>query len=375
MKPATIMLCMLTFLGLSDSGWAQDATPSPPGQAAPGPGSPLPQHSTTRTFDLSGLQKRAISFSDQIRGPATDLFTFFAILALIWTGYHAQFRGLQEFVGTLLRIVVTSALIANYKTMLPILLQSRDALKAQLYSGSFDVTAQLGAALANVGSTIGVMSLTGVAAGVALFGIVVVVVVIYSMQLLFEAVLVGFGPFAIAALAFSHSRGVFTMWLKTLVAVVLIPVGWLLGANFFSAIAGTDSASMATINDLLVTIIYIAGFGAIYAGMPFMMVWIVNSASGAAAAAMPSLIGSMSNLFAGGSILSRGFSGSAMAVAHSSLGAPAGGIQTANPPVSGGPSAPAKTVANQNTVYEQRISSAHKVHEEIQRKPQNKTKT
>ncbi len=352
----------------------QETPGNPPPPPAPGPGLALPEHSKPQNFDLSGLQKRALAFSGQIRESATELFAFFAVLALIWTGYHAQFRGLHEFIGTLLRIAFTSTLIANYKTIVPILLQSRDALLAQLHPGAFDVTAQLGAALANVGATIGVMSLTGLAAGFALFGIVIVAVVIYSMQLLFEAVLVGFGPFAIAALAFSHSRGIFTMWLKTLIAVALVPVGWLLGASFFSAIAGTDSASATTIKDLLATIIYIAGFGAIYMGMPFVMVWIVNSAGGAAAAAMPTLVGAVTGLMAGGGGLGRAVSGAVTTTGSAVAAAIPSAVSTVSA-ASNVAHFPTPSSSRSSTNYEERIMAVQRVREEMHQNTPPKDKS
>ncbi len=362
MKPIFLFLCGCFFLVASLSG--QDSTDSPPPPPAPGPGLVLPEHSKPQTFDLSGLQKRSLAFSDQIRESATELFTLFAILALIWTGYHAQFRGLHEFVGTLLHITLTSTLIINYKGIVPILIQSRDALLTQLHPGTFDITAQLGAALANVGATIGVMSLTGLAAGFALFGIVIMAVVIYSMQLLFEAVLIGFGPFAVAALAFSHSRGIFTMWFKTLIAVALVPVGWLLGANFFSAIAGIDPASTTPIKDLLATIIYIAGFGAIYTGMPFIMVWIVNSASGAAAAAMPTLVSAVTGVMANGSGLGKAVFSSATAVGTASTTMTTSAI-TSVPALSTTAHFASASSGRTATNYEERIMAAQKVREEI----------
>jgi hypothetical protein len=350
-------------------GFAKESVPpSDPGSPAPGPGTSLPAHSEPRKTDLSTLQQKAIAFSGGIQGVAEELFTFFAILALIWTGYHAQFRGLQDFVGTLLRIVFASALIVHYRDLIPVVFDAKNALMSQLALTELDIGTQLSAAMASLGSTVTIMSFTGVAAGVALFGLIVLAIVIYSTQLLFQAVLIGFGPLAIATLAFHHSRGIFTMWVKTFIAVVLIPIGWRLGAKFFSSISGVES-----ITDLLATIVYIAGFAAVYIGMPFITVFLVNSASGSMAMAMPSLTSAaQSFLGSAGSALGSRIPGSSMAGAAAG-GAPmppaavtAGAGSVTSTVLSTTSSMPSSSAARPPDSMSQRAMAAQQWHKQVQ---------
>lgn len=218
---------------------------------------------------------------------------------------------------------------------------------------------QLGGILSTVGASLTVMSLSGVALGVGLFLIVIVAALIYATQLLFEAVLIAFGPLAIASLAFQHTRGIFTFWFKSLIAVVLIPVGWSLGAKFIGgALTGTSG-----VQDLLATIVYVVMYGAIFMGMPFATLKVVNAAGGVAASAMPSFLAAATSFMGGrGSILPQA-SGSGLhsiTAATSSAGVASNVSSTISTTLS------TSAASRSPDVMSQRVSDAQRWHQQIQ---------
>ncbi len=289
--------------------FAQDTNTVSQVQPGPGPGKELPKNSeVTPAPDLTGLRERALYVSDQIKEQSKELAGFFAILALIYAGYHAQFRGLEEFVSTLVRIVVAFALITSFKEILPYFFDARRELIASLPFDAVDATAQVGTMMGTIGLGTILMGPVGIGLAVATLLAALGILLVYSAQILFEAILVSFGPLAIACLAFRHTTGIFTAWLKTFLAVLLVPVGWTIGMILGSNIYGWNGNSVTeNAVDLAASLIYTAAAGAIYMGMPIVTVWLVNKASGAAAAAMPSPIQWLSSYIsgraAGGSIM------------------------------------------------------------------------
>jgi hypothetical protein len=366
---AFLYLLLTAILSTGATLHAQETGSSPAAPAsgpAAGPGRSLPEHSKPQRYDLSALQSRALTFSEKMREPATELFSFFALLALIWTGYHAQFRGLQEFVGSLLRIVITAAAITEYRTVIDALLNSRESLFQIVVPTGTDCFAAFSAAISQAGGAVTVLSLTGLAAGVALFIVVVVVLVVYCLQLLLEAVLIALGPLAIATLAFHHSRGICTMWFKTLVGVLIVPIAWMLAAKLFTAITPGGGTATQNATDFLASIIYVASMGAIYIGMPVITVFIVNSASGAMAASVPTLV-SMAGMALGPAsraFAPAGAAGTALAGTTTLTTTVAGGktstmISTSVPAI-----APGATPSAQ-TAYEQRILAANTMNQQM----------
>lgn len=282
-----LFIALIFFAGSCFAQQQSDSTSPSQNQSGPGPGNSLPEHSKTKEINLSKLQSRAIALSDRIKEPATDLFTLLALLTLIWTGYQAQFRGLPGFISPLLTIMITSALIIHYKEFVPVILDSRKQLIDSLSQNDFIFTKQLSSMMACIGTSVTIMSFSGIAAGFALFLIIFAVVLIYLTQILFEAVLITLGPLAIATVAFPQTRGIFSFWFKTWIGVLLIPVGWVLGAKFIGetfVIQDGDAIS------LLTSIISVLGYGAVFIGMPVITLMIVNAAGGAAATGMPSVL-------------------------------------------------------------------------------------
>ena len=261
-------LIMVALIFIFAGGWvervnAENSTSSVP--SGPGPGKPLPPNSKeVPPPDLTGLRERAAYVASQLREQSRDLVTLLAIIALIYTGYHAQFRGLEEFVSTILRIVIAFALIASYREMLAYFFDARRELIASLPVSTVDAVAQVGTMIGAIGVATLLMGPAGMGLAVATFVAALCILIVYSAQILFEAILVAFGPLAIACLAFRHTAGIFTAWLKTLIAVLLVPVGWTIGMMIGSSIYGWNGQSLAENGaDLAASLIYTAASGAI----------------------------------------------------------------------------------------------------------------
>lgn len=367
----TLVLFMLVLQGLH----AQDAGAGVPASttALPtsGPGQVLPENSQEiQAPDFEGLLKNAVEVADSLHTQTGDLMELLAILALIWTGYHAQFRGLEEFIGTILRIVIAAAVITHYKEISQALFDSRDELSASISSSlsTAGLIGQFGGLFATVTAGIFLMGPAGIAMALLVLFAGALIYLVFIGQHLFEAILVAFGPLAVACMAFKHTGGIFTFWLKTLVSVLLIPPGWMLalklGQNIFAMGSGANA-----VNDLVSGVLYTLMSALIYAGMPFLVVSIVNRTSGAAAAAMPSLIagaqsllgvkgmmgGAASRALAGG-----GASGSLMntTVTSSSRGGEISRISTSF-------SVPAAAAQSAPSVYAGELGKAQNVHRQI----------
>jgi hypothetical protein len=362
MRRFAIMIGLLLAVLLPPAVFPQDVAPTADTTAtgpAPGPGRELPPHSKPQQhYDLSSLQTNAIGFAQQLQTVAQDLFTFAAILALIWTGYHAQFRGLQEFVGVLMRIAITSALILHYRELIQAAVDCRHALIQEIYptQSGYSITKQIMAVFASMSGTIAVMSLSGLALWIALCLVIIIAVLIYSLQLLLEAVLIAMGPLAIATMAFQNFKGIAEMWLKHFCGVFLVPVAWLMGARLYTSVFnGTDS-----VGDFLASTLFVCAFGAIYAGMPLVTTMIVNAAGGHASAVMPSIMSSIAGVMgmtrwgAGGGSSASGSAAAATTVAST---AGAGGAISHSISTSV-PGMPAGASTAQQTAYEQRIMQA-----------------
>lgn len=294
MKSLLIILMMVCVTCFAQQESEQPvATQNEPG---PGPGNPLPEHSKKLEIDLTKLQSRAITLSDRIKEPATELFTFLALLTLIWAGYQAQFRGLQGFFSPLLTIMITSALIVHYKDFIPVILDSRKQLIGTLSENDFVFTKQLAALMACIGTSVLVMGFAGIAAGFALFLIIIIIVLIYLTQILFESVLITLGPLAVATMAFPQTRGIFVFWLKTWIGVLLIPVGWVLGAKFVGEAFVIQDPHLMT---FLASVMSLLAYGAVFIGMPVITLMIVNAAGGVAAAGMPSSLSMIASALSG----------------------------------------------------------------------------
>ncbi|MDD2709090.1 MAG: hypothetical protein PHV34_13980 [Verrucomicrobiae bacterium] len=297
----TMLFCGM-FCLFSCAAWAGDASAS----GGPGPGKPLPKNS--REFsppDLTGLRERASYVADQLGAQSRDLVTLLAIIALIYAGYHAPFRGLEEFVTTILRMVMASALLASFHDMLPYFFDARRQLIGTLPVSGVDATLQVGSMIGVVGLGTFLMGPGGIALAMAIFAAALLILVVYSAQILFEALLIAVGPLAIACLAFRHSGGIFIAWLKTFIAALLIPVGWTIGILLGNSIYGWTGQSLAeNATDFVACLIYMAAACAIYLGMPILTVWLVNKAGGAAAAAMPSPLQLFSSYLAGRAAIS-----------------------------------------------------------------------
>jgi len=291
-----ILFSSILFLALALPLSAQTtestgSTTSETTKQAPGPGRALPQNASIPDVNFSELQSKAFALAEKLREPASDLFTLLAILALIWAGYQAQFQGLQEFVGTLMRIIITSALIVQFKDMITAILNARHSFITDILASTLNLGEKFEWLLSSMGVSAGLMSFSGIAIWIAVILLVALCALVFLMQILFEAVLIAFGPLAIATLAFRNTQGIFSMWLKTFVAVVLIPVGWTLGASLFELFLGKEEITSA-----LAGLLFSAGAGAVYLGMPYITLSVVNAAGGAAGQAMPSLIQAGSSL-------------------------------------------------------------------------------
>jgi hypothetical protein len=274
---------------------------------------------------LTGLRRRAADLSDVVSGVSQDLITFLAILALIYTGYHAQFRGLEEFTGAILRIAVAFALIAAYREMLPCFFDARRQLIGAIPLRTVDAACQVGTMIATVGLGTVLMGPAGIGLAVAIFVVAALILIVYCAQILFEALLVALGPLAIACLAFRHTSGIFIAWLKTFIAALLIPVGWTIGLMLGANLYGGGGQSLAeNTTDLVAALVYTAAAGAIFMGMPILCVWLVNKAGGAAAAAMPSPLQLFSSYLAGRAATPRGNSGGGGTAAAQAASTPSG---------------------------------------------------
>lgn len=299
-KPMVAVL-MVVFLWMGEPGsvFSQDTVSTV--QPSPGPGKALPKNSKEyKPPDLTGLRERAAYVADQIKEQSSDLITLLAIVALIYTGYHAQFRGLEEFVSALLRIVMAFALITSFREMLPCFFDARRQLIGSLPVSGVDAVCQVGTMIGTIGLGTVLMGPAGIGLAVATFVAALLILIVYSAQLLFEALLVAVAPLAIACLAFRHTSGIFVAWLKTFIAALLIPVGWTIGLMLGANLYGWNGQSLAENGtDLVASLIYTAAAGAIFMGMPILCAWLVNKAGGAAAAAMPSPLQMVSSYLAG----------------------------------------------------------------------------
>ncbi len=308
MKALLILLALAVAVPMA---CAQNTpTTSPPNAvgSGPGPGKALPPHSKILPPpNLTGLRERATFVADQIKDQSAELVRFLAILALMYAGYHAQFRGLEEFVSTLLHIVFAFAILSSFKEIIPHFFEARKELISSLPLNPVDASAQVGTMIGAIGIGTVLMGPAGIGLAVATILAALGILVVYSGQILFEAILVAFGPLAIACLAFRHTTGIFTAWLKTFIAVLLIPVGWTLAMLLASNVFGWNGDS-ATENsaDLVASLIYTATAGAIYMGMPVLTVWLVNKAGGAASAAMPSPLQLISSYVSGRAAMTSG---------------------------------------------------------------------
>ncbi len=349
---------------------AQDAAPAESQSQAssgPGPGKPLPPNSqVTPPPDLTGLRERATFVADQIREQSVELMRFLAILALIYAGYHAQFRGLEEFVSTLLRIVFAFALLSSFKEIVPYFFDARKELIGSLPLDTVDATAQVGTMIGTVGLGTVLMGPAGIGLAAAVFIAALGILIVYSAQILFEAILLAFAPLAIACLAFRHTNGIFTAWMKTFIAILLVPVGWTLAMVLWKSVFGwhggaTDNpAENGT--DLAASLIYTAAAGAIFMGMPVLTVWLVNHASGAAAAAMPSPLQVLSTYLSGMAVRSAATRGGAPSSTVSMPSAGGSGSMLSSTNV--GASALASNASTQtaSNPYTDRIRTAQKHH-------------
>lgn len=356
---------IIIFLFLSASIYAQDGSDSsvpsePPTQSAPGPGKALPANSKEVPVpDFTGLLEAATSVADGLRNQTDELMVFLSILAIIWTGYHAQFRGLEEFVGTILRIVIAFALIAHFKEMSHALFTARDELLASISLDGVQLTGQIGILVGSVGIGTLLMGPVGIGIAVLVFLTLGIILFIYSAQILFEAVLIAFAPMAFACIAFKPSSGIFTAWLKTLIAVAFIPVGWALtfkiGQNLFT-LEGDHKFT-----DVIAALIYTMMTAAIYVGMPGITLWIINRTAGATGTALSSGISTMTNFIAGNlSGRSMGMAGTAQTTSSTTQ------TFSSMPVFSGGTSMPSSTSQTTNPMT-QRVMEAQRWHKPNQK--------
>ncbi|MDD2710104.1 MAG: hypothetical protein PHV34_19140 [Verrucomicrobiae bacterium] len=224
----------------------------------------------------------------------------------------------------------------------------------ELYPGDgFSVGKQLAAAFASATSAITIMSFAGIAVGVGIFLVVILAVLVYAAQLLLEAVLIAFGPMALATVAFTNFKGIGEMWLKYFVGVFLIPAAWLLGAKFYSNVSFMGKSG----GDLLASILFSCIFGAIYAVMPVITAMIVNAAGGSVSAAMPSIMSNAASVLGmarGGAAnaIQGASAASTLSTSIDSSGSVQHTISTAIPGNAPGAS------PSQQSAYEQRIFAA-----------------
>jgi hypothetical protein len=291
----SLILCVASVYG-------QDGTPPPSTQeksppSAPGPGKTLPPNSKELPApDLQGLVETAASVADSLKNQTDELMVFLSILAIIWTGYHAQFRGLEEFVGTILRIVIAFALIAHFKEMTHALFTSRDALLASISLDGVQLAGQIGVLVGSVGVGTLLMGPVGIGIAVLVFLTLGIILFIYSAQILFEAVLIAFAPMAFACIAFKPAFGIFSAWLRTLIAVMLIPVGWAIafkiGQNLFT-LEGDHK-----FQDVIAALIYTMMTAAIYVGMPGVTLWVMNRTVDATGTVLSSGMSNLTSILA-----------------------------------------------------------------------------
>jgi hypothetical protein len=349
----SILFLSILFILPVHAQEADDSSQSaqPVSEAGPGPGKNLPPNSKeVPTPDFKGLIEAATSVANGLRQQTDDLAVFLAILAIIWTGYHAQFRGLEEFVGTLLRIAIAFALIAHFKEFTYATLTARDDLLASISLDGVQLTGQIGILIGSVGVGTLLMGPVGIGIAVLIFLTLGIILFIYSAQILFEAVLICFAPMAFACIAFKPAFGIFAGWLRTLIAVMLIPVGWALafkiGQNLFT-LEGDHK-----FQDVIAALIYTMMTAAIYVGMPGITIWIINRTADSTGTVLSS---GMSNLT---SLISGNLATRSAGMAGTPAGSPTLGQRLSNVAIpSGGNSASSTTTQATNPVT-QRVMEA-----------------
>jgi hypothetical protein len=352
MKVWILMLLLLPNL----TTVAQSEPPPAEEARSYGPGKALPENSQIKEPpNLTGLRARASFVAQQLVEQSRELFAFLSILALMFAGYHAQFRGLEEFTSTILRIVIAAALLSSFQDFLPAFFAARKELIQSLPVDAVDAVTHVGAMIGTMGLATFWMGPAGIGLALATFLVTLAILIVYSGQILFEAVLLALAPLAIACIAFRSTAGILWAWLKTFIAVLLVPVGWTVALAIWNNIYGFDGAGITeNALDLIASIIYTAAASAIYMGMPIITTWFVNRAGGALAAAMPSPLQVLSGYLSG-----RGALAADGAASGSRLSSSRGLSPTI--PFSAGGSSPTSPPSLSND-YGDRIRSASRHH-------------
>ena len=289
MKIARFMLPLV----LAASALHAQAPPLPlgPGSSLPAQPAPLPAPEPDAQI------ANALSLAETLRPYGNDLLVFFGGMALVFAGYHAQFAGLQPFVSTALRLAISFALLNHMGETIPVLVAARDALDNLIPAGAW-TAAKMFAVL--IPALVATSLLTGP------FGIGLAMVfalqlgamfILWRIQALAKPFLVALAPIAIGCLAFDRTAGIFQTWLKTLIAVLLIPVAWHLALYIGNNLVPGGSLSAALVG-IANSLTFLAGLTGIYLMMPVVTFHLVNSVAGAVAGALPNPTSVLSSFLA-----------------------------------------------------------------------------
>ncbi len=376
-----LIIC-LAALVVTSAAMAQDSSTGSGVPASPtssvGPGATLPANSQPIAISDPGLLfSKAKEFADQLKTQTMDFIGLLWLVALLYAAWQAQIRGYQELIEPFLRVMFALVLLDNYTDLAAALMDAVKQLSASLpnqgANGKWFGGASIGlsGSLASVLMT-GSVSVIAIIIGVAIAALLIGVAM--GMQILLKACLIALGPLAIACITFRHTSGIFTAWLKTFIALCLIPLGWNIGAGLAVAlIAPNASGSLlgnagATVGAaaLLVPIAV-----SVYFGMPALVLWVVNKASGIAGTAFPSPIQQTAN-WLGASAALKGGGGTRGVQVTEQLASKADGSAVSATYTMGGDSLYSKIMSGfgsshpMTSAMRQRICAASVIHQQHQ---------
>ena len=327
-----------------------------------GPGSPLPaQPAPLPVPDPDAQIANALSLAETLRPYGNDLLIFFGGIALVSAGYHAQFAGLQPFVSTALRLAISFALLNHMGDTIPVLVDARDALDGLIPAGAWTAAKMFAVLVPALVATSLLAGPFGIGLAMVFALQLAAMFILWRIQALAEPFLVALAPLPIGCLAFDRTAGVFQTWLKTLIAVLLIPVAWHLALYIGNNLVPGGSVSAALVG-IANSLTFLAGLTGIYLMMPIITFHLVNSVAGAVAAGLPNPTAVLSSFLAtylgsssGAGQLS-GLAGKAEALAGGEAAA-GGGASLTGGAVAGGPAS--STPSSGTQTLNQRIADIH----------------
>lgn len=299
MKLKLFIFILCSWIGVAA---AQSQSPSPAAQTGSsgslqvGPGTPLPpQPKDLPPLDPGSTIRNAITLAETLRPYAIDLVSFLGLISIVFSAYHAQFRGALTLINTVLRIVIALALLNSMNETVPILFDARDSLYNSIPADSWTFAKILAVLIPALVALCLITGPFGIGLAVTFTLQLVLMFLICALQSLAEPFLVALAPFAFACTAFEKTAGIFQTWLKTLISILLIPVAWHLALY-----VGTNMLPGDDLKGFLVgighTMTFIASITVIYTAMPGVVMFIINSAAGAIGATIPNPIGALGSL-------------------------------------------------------------------------------